>query len=297
MNASEQLQSLIRQHDEQPDACADALRGLLAAQTLPAEDLPGAGWLVNHLIGEQQGRWAEAWALLRPLSQASDHPRLLRNAAVAAALAGEAVAAWALERRVAGAQSAPLAPTRQALRLAALQHLLPALSARAGAEALQGLLEEFVDEACAMDAVAAASLNNAVSTLLERDGLDPADPVCAQALTAGAELARRLWRRAGNWVNDERACYLQALVANRLGDAAAARRAAEEGLALIAANGQEEVDQAFLLLEAARAWLALGQGEAGRQACRQARSLAASFEDAGLRQWFDDKARGLPAAD
>lgn len=108
----------------------------------------------------------------------------------------------------------------------------------------------------------------------------------ADALRSLDAAALRFWTAAGNWVNLERAFYLRALVANRIGDHAAARDDCRQALQVIAANGDDAVDRAFLQLQLAAALLRLGEMEGGRQALAAAQASAAAWDDTGLRHWF-----------
>ena len=87
----------------------------------------------------------------------------------------------------------------------------------------------------------------------------------------------------------ERADYLVALCANRLGKWQQAHKAASRGLAIIAANGEEDIDRAFLLLALARSCQGLGKTAEAEQARSEARSLAQNF-DKEIRAWFDSTA-------
>jgi hypothetical protein len=133
----------------------------------------------------------------------------------------------------------------------------------------------------------AAALNNTVSAILEREDADPADAAVRRVLVEGAEAARRAWRAAGTWVNFERADYLVALCRNKIGDWEAARDAAQSGLDTITANGTEDVDRAFLLLELGRAWRGLGDEAQREEARAAAKGIAAGFEAAWLTEWFE----------
>ena len=135
------------------------------------------------------------------------------------------------------------------------------------------------------DTQLAAGLNNATSRLLDINP-DAREPVDREALQSGAAQALRFWQAAGTWVNHERALYLVTLVANRVGAYAQARDAAHEALELIAANGNEDVDRAFLLLQLSGAQQRLGEAAASRAALRDAKAIAATWTEAGLSDWF-----------
>ena len=88
----------------------------------------------------------------------------------------------------------------------------------------------------------------------------------------------------------ERADYLVALVCNASADWDAALAAATSGLATIEANGSEDVDRAFLLLEAGRAHRGAGRAAECESMRAAAFALAAAFEEPSLRPWFEERA-------
>ncbi|HET9651412.1 MAG TPA: hypothetical protein VFP36_04450, partial [Usitatibacter sp.] len=146
-----------------------------------------------------------------------------------------------------------------------------------------------------LDDLCAASMNNFVSAAIGTDA--PLSQAMAAAIEQGAIVCRRLWARAGTWVNEERADYLCALAFARLGKHAEAREAALRGLGLIESGGSQEVDEAFLLLELAHAGRSMGLGPESRAALERAHAIARRWTDAGLREWFGRQSakRELPA--
>jgi hypothetical protein len=134
---------------------------------------------------------------------------------------------------------------------------------------------------------AAVSTNGFASALLERPARTPAED--ARMLRA-ARASRTLWLRTGDWTNDERADYLMALVSNAVGNHADAVLHAERALGTIEKNGEEPVDAAFLHLALATAHRGLGLARAHAASLARADRLAAAFDDAGIRAWYDGEA-------
>jgi hypothetical protein len=141
-------------------------------------------------------------------------------------------------------------------------------------------------EASPLDAALAACFNNVTTRLLEASLKRPLAAAGAAAMRAGAEAARRFWYRAGQWLQHERADYLCAKVDVRIGDAAAAIAAAEHGLRVVEANGNDAVERAFLLLPLAAALAASGQMARAEALRAEAERLASGF-DAGTRAAFE----------
>jgi len=282
MSSEAALDEIDRIHDDEPERAAASLRGF-DATGLPAGRLPLLGFLLLHVLGEKFGAWAEAAERLVALREArADAPlALLAHAAVAARLAGRADESETELARRGGEAGAGLLvglgvigwrPPAATEDLAAELHRLAAASA---ALAVDGPLNQRL----------AIGFNNATSALLDRAPA-PVAPTVAAALAAGADAALRFWLAAGTWVNHERALYLRALVANRCGHAAAARDDCRKALAIIAANGAEEVDRVFLQLQLAGALLKLGDAAAGEAQLAEAKSAAAAWADDGMRSWF-----------
>lgn len=285
-NPDPSLDEIDRIHDAEPQRAGAALQALVQ-RGVAAADLARCAWLVNHVIGELLGRWGEALPLQRRLAGPEAPPAALRHWAAAAELAGEpgeAAAAGAELARRSGATPAQAATT---VRLAALQFRAAALGLPALATTI---LECLPIDAGPLGPLAAGALNNLVSALLDGSAPPVEDPLLRRALLEGSAAARLLWRTAGTWLNQERADYLVALCANRVGDWTAARAAAQAGLDTIAANGMEDVDRAFLLLALARARRGLGDAAGGAQARAEADLLAERFDEPGLRDWFDRQA-------
>lgn len=281
-NPAAELDEIERIHDEQPAAAAARLRAI-DPTTLPPACAPLAAFLFNHVLGERLGAWPEAAAqIARMRMHLGDAPvAVLVHAAVADELAGDRAST---ARAALVAASAPAA-AECAIGLRRLAFTQGGMAAGAFAAALLDLAQAAaaLTPAAPLDGQIAAGLNNATSCLLDFDAADPA--VCV-ALDQGAAQALRFWRSAGTWVQHERALYLVALVANRIGAHAQARDAAREALDLIAAHGPEDVDRAFLLLQLAGASAQLGDGDTRRAAHAEARSIAAGWNEQWLTQWF-----------
>ena len=143
---------------------------------------------------------------------------------------------------------------------------------------------EGLAEGNSAERVCAVVSNNIASALLEVDERTEAqNAVMERAAHAG----KLFWGRVGNWVNSERADYLLALVYNELGQSDKGRAFAEAGLKTIEeAEGEENVDEAFLHLARARACRDGGDSEAHTASIERAKALAADFDE-GLTSWFE----------
>ena len=295
MTVADELSLLMQNHDDEPDAAAEQLRRI-AQSPVPADQLGRFSWLCVHVIGEKYQRWSEAYELLAKATSAHESLPLavLRNFAVAAHLSGDLATGVTLERRMTQ-HGLQLGQATTVVRAAALSFLLTRERAVDVAIALQTVVAAVNqwDPTKDADTLAAVSLNNVVSALLEQDDETLAHLEVREAMTEGAFAARELWNRAGTWVNHERADYLCALVFNRLGEFVEALEAAERGRQLIETHGSEDVDRAFLMLESAQALLGLERREEGAGRLQQAAAIAEGWDDQSLKDWFAGKAKPL----
>lgn len=295
MTIATELAVLMQTHDDDPEAAAAALRAI-AVPEVPPDLLGRFSWLVAHVLGEKLGRWLDAHDLMQAVS--AEHASLplsvLRNAAVSAHYAGKTAIALALERRMTE-QGLTAEQAAIAVRAAAVDFSLEQAPAQDVAANLRTVLADLAawDQPSSADSLIAASLNNVVSALLESNPETLSEPDVRDTLIDGANAARKLWARAGTWINAERADYLCALVFNATGEYEQGLVAAERGLAIIEANGSEDVDRAFLLLESGRALLGLSRAADGLARLRQAAGMAREWDDKSLKTWFDEKVRKI----
>jgi hypothetical protein len=285
MGSDAALDEINRIHDDQPERAAEDLRTLDTA-ALSAGKLPLAGFLLLHVLGEKLGRWDEAADRLEALLGTQDEAplALLAHAAVGAQLAGRhGHRSMAELARVGGEAEAKLL-----VDLSALSWRPPPAVGDVAAELLRlARAAEAFDAAGPLNQRLAVGFNNSTSALLDQAPA-PVAPAIAAALGAGAHAALRFWVAAGTWVNHERALYLQALVANRCGNPAAARDACRQALDVIDAHGTEAVDRTFLQLQLAGALLKLGDTAEGETLLAGAQVAAASWDD-GLKSWFKEE--------
>ena len=285
-------------HDDDPPQALELLRALDIA-TLPTARLQRLSFLLDHVIGEKFGLWPEALARQQALvsqAGAQANAAVLRHAAIAAQLAGDADLARQWTQALAANAEAPVAKAGVLVSLGAAAFSLSRLpAAAAGVLALQALrpLDALHAEAGdGLDAAFGAVANNLASELLERPLADLAQPDLRAALQLGAEQSQRFWQRAGTWINHERAHYLRAMAANALGHGADAVAHARAGLALLDEfdpSGSESVDRAFLELELAMG-LRIARQPGQDDALVRALGLAARFGEPWLDRWFAERA-------
>lgn len=290
-------------HDGDPQRGAALLRQIDPAQ-LPAERWPSFAFLLNHVLGEKLSAWPEALAgQERVIALAQPTPALVlwRQLGAAAQVLDAATPLAQAVGGLAAASGAPPERAREVVMLAAAMYLAPSHAAtdagQTALRALAALMYAAWPTGGALDAQAAACTNNIANGLLERSDADLRNAAVRAALACSAELAERLWRLAGTWVQHQRALYTRAVACTVLGEPHLARRHAIDGLAVLDAHdsaGSENVDRAFLELERWNACVWLGLSDEAAAALARAEALAAVFNDAGLTQWFEDRRKRLP---
>ena len=292
--ADAQLAQADAIHDDEPERALALLRNI-DASALSASRRPRLAFLLDHVLGEKFELWGETLAEQRALVRLAGEPvpaPILRHAAIAAGLAGDAAQAQAWTQALADGSGAPLAKAQTLVALGATGLGVARLSAgdagRAVLHALAPLESLHADAADDLDAAFAAVTNNLASDLLERPLEDLTDDALCAALQSTAAHSQRFWDRAGTWLNRERAHYLCTMAANALGDGRTGARQAAAGLALLDehdAAGDENVDRAFLEMELAMA-LRLSGSDGVADALARALALATRFDNKELDRWF-----------
>ncbi len=281
-----------RDHDPQPLAVTERLETHVALVT-SAADAQAFAALAAHAGGAHGGAFARAAALCAAaIARATDDaaPALAAAHGSCAAmwwLAGDVAAAAEHEMRAAAMQPAhalgAVVRVRMIVAEALGQQRRIEESRRVYESALAVALAEGVTLGPDGERAVAVTSNNIGSALLAM----PRDAALDTTLLRAAEAARAFWRRCGTWENDERASYLLALAFNALGRHDDAARAAQDGLALIAAHGPEDVDAAFLTVQLAAAHKGNGDEAGFRHHLAAADAYAATFAaDASLADWF-----------
>ena len=285
-------------HADAAERYAADLEGAAEGE-VPAKHLVQFAKVATHTIGEHLGDWGRAarlaGRLLAERSPTAETAKAWAHLAVARSLAGDAAGAAEAEAsawRGAGADFRPIAVETKFL-------LVAALVGCGRAEAALGVYRQALDLAQALGdaaparAIAVAS-NNLASELLEAPTRTPEETAL---MRIAADAAHAFWLRCGDWRNHERASYLDALVANAVGEPASALRHADNGLDLIAANGEAPIDETFLRLARAHALALLGEDEASAVALKVADAAAAAWDDDGLQGWYAaERTRVLPDA-
>lgn len=281
------LDEIDRIHDDAPEIAARMLREF-DATALPVPRLGQLAFLLNHVLGEKLGLWNEAAERIAVLATRTDAPPgVWRQLFAAQTLRGDALGAATARVGLARATGARDSDANTAGELTVLAYVADPLAHAADVLALARAAN--VERETPLDAALAACFNNVTGRLLDASRHAMLGPTEKQALQGGADAARRFWYRAGQWLQQERAEYLCAKVDVRIGTAAEAVKAAERGLRLVEANGNDVIERAFLLLPLAAAFAALGDTGRASSLRAEADALARHFDDDTKKAFEQDK--------
>lgn len=262
MNFADFNQQAWAEHAEAPEQVAARLVDGLAIARDPDQV---HAWirLSTHVLGEHLGRWDEGLAMLdRAQAACADDAAALaglrrcraalhwsagRTAAVEALTADEAIGAL-------GVATSALAERGQLDR--AIETCRRA----------QAMAEAGVPEGSTAPRALAVATNNLAATLQTMAGRSEEQ---TQAMLSAAAASLVWWRRAGTWLEEERAHWRIARCRLAAGDGPGAAAAARDGLAVCAAHDAPPFERFFLLAALSLALHAAGD-EAGRREARDA---------------------------
>lgn len=266
-------------HADQPQAVADRLDACTADLATP-QQCTACAHLTAHVWGEHLGQWQSGMQRLQALGQ---HSAL-----------GQDPGARALIARLQASLGVAAGDTRAADDLSS-EDRIAAWSLAASALAGQGLLDASItcyqsaqtwaeagvaDGSPALRALAIGG-NNLAAALEERVGRSPAQ---TEAMVQAAQAGLRWWRRAGSWLEEERAEYRLARSLLKAGQPQLAQQAAQRLLAVCEAHQAPAFERFFGHAVLALAWQADGDEARFRAARQQALDQLAQVPEAE-RSW------------
>lgn len=263
-------------HDTESERLARELEAA-AAHDVASNVLAPFLHLATHTIGEHLDDWPRALRLGKRVitgqTPSPDTARAWGRLYVAAVLAGESVEAVDLELTTLKAAGDDVGTTLLDMRFMLIAGLVGSKRADEAAHLYRSALDLVgqIPPSAQLHRTIAVASNNLGWELYE-----------ARARTAGNDALMRLcaetslafWLKCGNWINAERAHYLNAVVANVSGDPTSGLAHADAALAIVAANGERPLDAALLQLARATSLGALGDVKG--QACAMADADAAA---------------------
>ena len=289
------LQRALDVHDEDPELAAVLLKTIIF-NDLDDKQKNDFIWLVSHVVGELLSDWASAFDLL--LSNRWECSAIyFKFLACTAYCSARPVHAFAAEREYAELAGVSLVEAKLLVGLLCVQSLQGSVDIAQSISVLGSYVALLgIPSSSPVGKSAAAALNNIISKLIDDPRLQGDEQSHQKAIIDAAVACERLWMQFGTWVNHERSLYLCALTFNRFAQWHSALEVAGKALVIIDANGVEDVDRAFLLLEIFKAYQGLGNWEKADEALHASDQIAADF-DPQLSHWFLDVRSRLKVAD
>lgn len=289
----EPLENLLNKgwdyHDKESERLASELEAA-AARGVTTNELAPFLHLSNHTIGEHLGDWTRAFVLGRHVlggeQPTSETARAWGRLYVAAVLAGEPIAAAESElsylRSAGDDATAALLDMRFMLAAA----LVGAKRIDDAARIYRGALDLIgqIPQSVALNRAIAVASNNLGWELYETPSRTTDDNALMRLC---AETSLAFWRKCGDWINEEQALYLKALVSNAMGDPRSSLENADKGLAIISMNGKRPLDAARLHLVRATSLGAMGDAAGELRAIADADIAASALTAPHLKMQFD----------
>lgn len=255
--------------------------------------------LSTHTLGEHLRDWARALKLgkrvLDGRTPTTETARAWGRLYVAAILAGDHIEAAVAELSYLKAAGDDLGAALLDMRLMLATALV---GARRGGEAAR-LYRSALDlvgqirPSPLLDRTIAVASNNLGWELYEMSARTPHEDALMQL---AARMSLESWLKCGNWINAQRAHYLNALVVNAVGNPASGLEHADAALAIITANGERPLDAALLQLARAVSLAALGDDSGKSRAIGDADAAASKLTAANLLAQFAARRAEVVAA-
>ncbi len=285
---------------ERHEAETEAVASDLAENLENITDAQQAGLFcntVNHVFGVHLHRWADAADLCEKALYTHDNESSLANP----------FGNMAVSQFMAGRHAASLASAAKAVQLTNMEPV--SMSIRTNVMIASALVDEKrYDDALPLyssvlelarsrgeeklfsDKAVAITSNNLATILMEQENRTEQED---QLMLDAAYAAKEFWLKAGNWVNEERAEYLLAMVYNKVGKYDEALGYAGQAIEVIQKNGEEVVgeevvDEAFINLSIAISFKGQNKRKGYDKAIERANELMIDFADKpGLVSWFE----------
>jgi hypothetical protein len=275
-------------HDKDSERLASELEAAAQAGVTPGL-LAAFVHLSTHMIGIHLGDWPRALALGKrvlaghmPVAETARAWGLLY---VAAVLSSESLEAADLEMSYLKAARDDFGAALLDMRFMLTEALVGSKRAREGLGLYRSALDlvDQVRQSALLDRTIAVASNNLGWELYEMSSRTSDENALMQL---SAETSLKFWLKCGNWINAERGRYLNALVANAVGDARAGLAHADAALAIIAANSERPLDAALLHLARAVSLATLGDASDVARAIGDADAAATKLTAPDLKARF-----------
>jgi hypothetical protein len=278
-------------HDKESERLARELEAA-AAKGVTSDALAPFLHLSAHTIGEHLGDWARAFKLGRRVldgqTPTGETAKAWGRLYVAAVLAGDPIAAVNSELSYLKAAGDDFGTALLDMRFMLASALVGAKRAGEAARVYRGALDLVgqIPQSPPLDRTIAMASNNLGWELYETPSRSASDNALMQLC---AETSLAFWRKCGNWINEERALYLKALVLNAIGNPQSALADADKGLSIIASQGARLLDAALLHLARASSLAALGDKNGSLRAMSDADVAASKLTAPNLKAQFESE--------
>ncbi|MBV9908183.1 MAG: hypothetical protein JOY52_11515 [Hyphomicrobiales bacterium] len=260
-----------------------------AGKEIAPEHLTSFLNLAIHTIGEHVGDWPRALALgkqaLSGHAPTSETAKAWGRLYVASVLAGDSLGAADLELSCLKAAGQDVGAALLDMRFMLAEALIGSKRAAEGTRIYRGALDlvDQIQPSALLDRTIAVASNNLGWELYETPSRAPDEDALMQL---SAETSLKFWLKCGNWINAERAHYLNAVVANVARDFRSSLSHADAALGIIEQNGERPLDSALLHLVRGVSLAALGDADGAAQAIGRADAAASKLTSEDLKAQF-----------
>jgi hypothetical protein len=275
-------------HDKEAERLARELEAAAEKEVTP-DLLASFLHLSIHTIGEHLGDWQRALKLGKRVLDKQipvfETARAWGRLYVAAVLAGDSIEAVAAELSYLRAAGDDFGPALLDMRFMLASALVGSKRASTAARLYRRALDLVAQfrQSPVLDRTIAVASNNLGWELYEMSSRTADEDALMQL---SADMSLEYWLKCGNWINEERALYLKALVATAAGNPQSGLAHADKALVVIDAHGERPLDVALLHLARALSLAALGDTNGRSRAIDDADAAASKLTATSLKAQF-----------
>lgn len=286
-NFAELIQNGWIYHETESDRLAAELENT-SCKGLTVAQISQCLQLSNHTIGEHLGDWLRARKFIQSVLEAnpssSKDSSIACHRYVAEYMSGNQNASLRVELDALSSAD-PVLGTYIALKSMLAAALVGSGSWDKGFEILNALNETATKHEIPNSTIRTLAItnNNVANEFLSTYSPNERQ---REALLECAESALVFWKMCGTWLNEERALYLLSLAHANTGDLNQSLDHAQAALRVIQSNGEEPVDEAFIRLAAAKAYLGMDDLENARNELEHSDKIAEAWSDEAIKEEY-----------
>jgi hypothetical protein len=278
-------------HDKESERLARELEAA-ADQGVAAHNLAPFLHLSSHTIGEHMGDWRRAFGLgkrvLDSQTPTFETAKAWGRLYVAAVLAGDSIAAAESELSYLKAAGDGFDTALLDMRFMLAVALVGAKRGGEAARIYRGALDlvSRIRPSATLDRTIAIASSDLGWELHEKPSRTAPEDALMQLC---AETSLEFWLKCGDWINEERALYLRAMVSNVTGKSQSGLEDADKALAVINSHGERPLDAALLHLARAMSLGTVGDADGRSRAIGDADIAASKLAAPNLKAKFATK--------